>query len=69
MNYIFDTVPYEIREGNHQQAVAWKQFIAEASEIRKKTSVRVRKEQLEQLDRRARGYLEIIRREADVERK
>lgn len=68
MNYVFDTVPPEIKDGNHQQAVRWKEYMHEAADIRKKTSSRLRKERLETLDRDARRYLQMIRRESDVER-
>jgi len=68
MNYVFDSVPIEIREGHHGHAVRWKEFLYKAAEIRKKSSTRMRKEHIDHLDREARRYLEMIRRESDVER-
>lgn len=69
MSYVFDSVPHEIKDGHHQQAVRWKEFMYRAADIRKKSSSRMRKEHLETLDREARRYIEMIRRDSDVDRK
>ena len=68
MNYVFDTVPEEIRNGHYQQTVRWKEFMYKAADIRKKSCSRLRKEHLDTLDREARRYLEMLRRDSDVDR-